>query len=82
MDKKTIVITGSTRGIGYGLAVKLPERGLQLVINGSSEASVGQKVEELQQQGFGSDGRIMKKLTLYGSSKRAINYFQNRFPGR
>ena len=164
MDKKTIVITGSTRGIGYGLAFELLKRGQQLVINGTSEAGVGQKVDELQQQGydvigvagdvsdesvfgaiiekaveqfgkidiwinnagipqsqsffheleskeiedlisvnvvasmigtkaaihyfetqgygkifnmegFGSDGRIMEKLTLYGSSKRAINYF-------
>ena len=26
-------------------------------------------------EGFGSKGRIMKKLTLYGTSKRAVNYF-------
>lgn len=164
MDKKTIVITGSTRGIGYGLAEKLLEKGHQLVLNGTSEASVGKKVDALQEkgfevvgiagdvsqescfpdiinkalesfgkidiwinnagipqsqkyfheldnkeiedliavnivgsmlgtkaatlyfkkqgfgkifnmEGFGSDGRIMKKLTLYGTSKRAIHYF-------
>jgi short-subunit dehydrogenase len=26
-------------------------------------------------EGFGSDGRMMEKLTLYGCSKRAVNYF-------
>lgn len=26
-------------------------------------------------EGFGSDGRMMDKLSLYGSSKRAVNYF-------
>ena len=26
-------------------------------------------------EGFGSDGRMMEKLTLYGSSKRALQYF-------
>ncbi len=26
-------------------------------------------------EGFGSDGRIMKNLTLYGTSKRAVNYY-------
>ena len=26
-------------------------------------------------EGFGSDGRTMKNLTLYGTSKRAVNYF-------
>ncbi len=26
-------------------------------------------------EGFGSDGRMMDKLSLYGTSKRAVNYF-------
>ena len=26
-------------------------------------------------EGFGSDGRMMNKLTLYGTTKRAVNYF-------
>ena len=26
-------------------------------------------------EGFGSDGRMMEKLTLYGTSKRAVSYF-------
>jgi short-subunit dehydrogenase len=26
-------------------------------------------------EGFGSDGRIMDKLSLYGTTKRAVNYF-------
>ena len=164
MDKKTIVITGSTRGIGYGLALEFLKRGHQVVMNGTNKGSVGKRVEELRRQGFevtgiagdvamescfpliinaalekfgkidiwinnagipqsrkyfheleakeiedliavnvvgsmmgtnaaihyfrkqgfgkifnmegfGSDGRMMEKLTLYGTSKRAINYF-------
>lgn len=164
MDKKTIVITGSTRGIGYGLAVNLLEKGHQLVMNGKNKERLEEKVTELKgraydvigvsgdvsqescfreiiekakehfgkidiwinnagipqsnmlfqdleegeirdlidvnltgsmmgtraailffktqgygkifnMEGFGSDGRIMNKLTLYGTSKRAINYF-------
>jgi len=34
MEKKTIVITGSTKGIGLGLARELLKRGHRLVING------------------------------------------------
>lgn len=164
MNKKTIVITGSTRGIGYGLAVNLLERGHQLVMNGKNAERLEEKLGELNgksyeviavagdvsdescfqeiiekakehfgkidiwinnagipqsnkrfdelgneeikellavnlsgsmmgtraavlffktqgygkifnMEGFGSDGRIMNKLTLYGTSKRAINYF-------
>lgn len=164
MDKKTIVITGSTRGIGLGLAKEFLKHGHQLVINGRSTEKVEKVVEELRQigsdvigvggsvdelkthenlfsdavakfgkvdfwinnagipqenksfidlknekikslcdvniyslmlgskiaankmieqgfgkifnmEGFGSKGRIMDKITLYGTSKRAVNYF-------
>lgn len=30
-------------------------------------------------EGFGSDGRTMNKLSLYGTSKRAVRYFTNAF---
>lgn len=39
---KTIVITGSTRGIGFSLAKEFLARGQQVVINGRSEDSVRQ----------------------------------------
>ena len=29
----------------------------------------------LNMEGFGSDGRMLKKLSLYGTSKRAVQYF-------
>lgn len=37
---KSIVITGSTRGIGYGLADEFLKRGCQVMINGRSQKSV------------------------------------------
>lgn len=164
MEKKTIVITGSTRGIGYGLATEFLKLGHQVVINGRSIERVAKAVAELKNiysdvagvtgnvndpethvkltekavnafgkidiwinnagisqphrwfrdiddediknilevnvygmmlgtktatdfmikqgfgkifnmEGFGSDGRMMDKLTLYGTTKRAVNYF-------
>ena len=164
MEIKTIVITGSTRGIGHGLAAEFLKRGHQVILNGRDEAQVRQTVEELKKhgkgvigvagdvtdegtfqklidqslslfgkidiwinnagipqtqnyfykldsseierlvsvnitslilgtriaigffmqqgygkvfnmEGFGSDGRMMDKLSLYGTSKRAVNYF-------
>jgi short-subunit dehydrogenase len=41
---KTIVITGSTKGIGYGLAEEFLKRGCRVVINSRKQADV-QKVE-------------------------------------
>jgi NAD(P)-dependent dehydrogenase (short-subunit alcohol dehydrogenase family) len=37
---KTIVITGSTRGIGYGLATEFLKAGHQVVINGRDAEKV------------------------------------------
>lgn len=164
MTREVIVITGSTRGIGHGLALNFLKRGHQVIINGRNKKTVDRCVKELldkgysvlgvpgdvtkestfhsivdgamtgfgkidiwinnagipqshklfyelerkeieqlisvnvtslmvgtqvaarffkeqghglvlNMEGFGSDGRIMKKLSLYGTSKRAVQYF-------
>ncbi len=51
---KTIVITGSTRGIGYGLADEFLARGCQVVVNGRSPASVEKAIATLSQK-YGPD---------------------------
>ena len=164
MEKKTIVVTGSTRGIGLGLVTEFLKLGHQVVINGRTSEKLEQVLEDLKKlssdvtgvvgnvndasthmalvekavstfgkidiwvnnagipqphrsfidielkdiqaitevniyglmlgtktaanfmlrqgfgkifnmEGFGSDGRMMKKLSLYGTTKRAVNYF-------
>ncbi len=44
---KTVVITGSTRGIGFGLANEFLQRDCQVVINGRSTESVQQAWDKL-----------------------------------
>ena len=45
---KTIVITGSTKGIGLGMCENFLQRGHQVVISGRKQADVEQVVAELQ----------------------------------
>ena len=42
-----VLITGSTRGLGYGLASGLAEHGAQIVVNGTREETVGPAVDRL-----------------------------------
>ena len=44
---QTIVITGSTRGIGFGLAAEFLKRGCNVVVNGRSPGRVDQTVKDL-----------------------------------
>jgi NAD(P)-dependent dehydrogenase (short-subunit alcohol dehydrogenase family) len=46
---KSIVITGSTRGIGYGLANEFLARGCGVMVNGRSPASVDRAIGSLSQ---------------------------------
>lgn len=44
---KTIVITGSTRGIGFGMAAEFLKRGHNVVVSGRSQGAVEKAVAEL-----------------------------------
>ena len=67
MKTKTIVITGSTRGIGHGLALEFLKRGHQVIINGRNKTKVHKLVKELENQGYdvlGVPGDVSKESTF------------------
>lgn len=45
---KKAFVSGSTAGIGYGIAKKLLEEGAEVIINGRSDKSVGKAVNQLK----------------------------------
>lgn len=51
---KTVVITGSTRGIGLGLARSFLDQGCAVVVNGRSQSGVDEAVQPLAGQ-YGAD---------------------------
>lgn len=52
VQDKNILITGSTRGIGYLLAKGLAEQGAKIIINGTKQESVEKIAKEFNDNGF------------------------------
>lgn len=48
MDKHCVVVTGSTRGLGFALADAFLEAGCAVVVSGRTESSVGECIEKLR----------------------------------
>ena len=75
---KTIVITGSTKGIGFGLAHEFLKKGHQVVINGRTEKSIkttSDQLSEFQEQIFAVHGDISSHDFLAELYNKTINHF-------
>ena len=46
---KTALVTGSTAGIGFGIARRLLQEGASVVINGRTEARINSALDQLRQ---------------------------------
>src|SRR5262249_212227 len=51
LKDKVAIVTGSTAGIGRGIALKLAAEGARVVINGRSEPPAAELVEEIRSAG-------------------------------
>ena len=81
---KHIVITGSTRGIGYGLAQEFLQLGCKVTINGRSHESVNRALNSLKEnfsdnvQGFPAAVENRDELeTLWESGRKTV--WKNRY---
>jgi NAD(P)-dependent dehydrogenase (short-subunit alcohol dehydrogenase family) len=54
MPNKVVVITGSTRGIGFGMAEAFLSRGCSIVISGRSQEAVNMSLAKLQAKNTGA----------------------------
>ena len=66
---KTLVITGATRGIGYGLALEFLKRNHNVIISGRTQEAVDKAVDSLKSAagsdtvfGIASDVRILEQV--------------------
>jgi len=75
-----IVITGSTRGIGYGLATQFLKRGIKVTINGTTDQSVKQAIIKLKEEFpngeiFGSVGNTFSYSDVLNLYHEAVKHF-------
>jgi len=78
MERKTIVITGSTRGIGHGMALHLLEKGHQVIINGRSEERLAERLKEFSDRGFHAEG-VLGDVALPDTHRTLIEKAVTRF---
>ncbi len=55
LSGKTAIVTGSTKGIGFGAALGLAQAGARVVINGRSDQSVANAISEIKADLPGAD---------------------------
>ena len=75
---RVIVITGSTRGIGFGLATEFLKLGHKVVFNGTTEASLSKsllKLNEFSSQLIGVPGDVTELSTHQQLFNAAIEKF-------
>ncbi len=82
---KTVIVTGSTRGIGHGMASAFAQQGANVMLSGTSE-SVYRVADELKERGFSiagysgdlsipshAQGLIDKTIETFGSVDVLVN---------
>ncbi len=77
---KTVVITGSTRGIGYGLSAAFLEKGCAVVVSGRQHPGVDQAVSALaerygRERVFGSACDVRRQDDVQGLWDLAADHF-------
>ncbi len=87
--RKTVVITGSSRGLGFEMAKRFRTNNYNVVINGVNETRLNDAAAKLTQlkgagkvcacagsvEGHGSNDAHIMGLNMYGTGKRAVTYF-------
>ncbi|MFZ4831669.1 gluconate 5-dehydrogenase [Rouxiella sp. Mn2063] len=75
LDNKKILVTGSSRGLGYLLAKGLAEQGAEIIVNGTSADSARKAAETLREAGFITHSEAFD-VTDSQAVNQAIDYIE------
>jgi 3-oxoacyl-[acyl-carrier protein] reductase len=80
MDKKTAVVTGSTRGIGLAIAEKLAADGFNIVVSARNAESVEKVVSGFKENGIEAFG-VAGDVGIYKDAEKLIKSAIEKFGG-
>lgn len=70
---KTALITGGTKGIGYGIAAALMEQGMKVAITSRSQEAADEAAAKLNQSGKGEAFGVQADVRDFDSQQKAID---------
>ena len=82
LSKKTAYVTGGSKGIGYGIAEKLMENGVNVVITSRSQSSANEAADKLN--GLGHPGKctgVEADVRDLASQQRAVEKARSSYGG-
>lgn len=78
---KTALITGGTKGIGFGIAESMLKENMNVVITGRSREGVDEAVSQLQQIGLGQVMGVAADVRDMSAMHEAVQSCTSRFGG-
>lgn len=81
LKDKVAIVTGGTRGIGYGIAHALLQEGAKVFICGRQEAQLKSALQSLSASGEGSIDGIIADVSHYPDCRKLVEAAVNHFGG-
>jgi NAD(P)-dependent dehydrogenase (short-subunit alcohol dehydrogenase family) len=79
MDKKTALITGATRGLGFAISEQLATKGYKVVMACREKATGGKSVEKLRSKGLDAE-LLVCDVGNVGSINKAAGTASKKYP--
>ncbi len=79
LDNKTALITGGTKGIGYGIAVAMLKENMNVVITGRSHEGTQKAAEELNEIGSGEAFGVVSDVRDAASLRSAVKIIMDKW---
>lgn len=79
IEKKVALITGGTKGIGYGIAASMLNEDMHVAITGRTDEGVNKAVSELKKLGKGDVIGIVSDVRNMASSQAAVDEIINKW---